>query len=423
MTYPEAILYLESFVNYEKYPNYPYKRSFRLRRVKDFLNSINAPQGSLKAIHVAGSKGKGSTSAFIAYILRESGFKVGLYTSPHLSDFRERIRILKPRPKSSGEKTQDPFEGMIPRVELLKLVSYFKPRIDNFNKLSKSGPLTFFEIVTVLAFVYFKDNNVDFVVLETGLGGRLDATNVVKPLVSVITPISYEHTAILGNTLSEIAGEKAGIIKKNIIVVSAPQPNEAMKVIKSKCKELSCELREAGNAAKYRLNLLGAHQLMNAGVALEAIKALNLDISDTCIKKGLENTVWPGRCEIINRCPYIILDGAQNKASARAIKNTIVENFDYNKLILILGVSNDKDIKGICFELSPIAGKVILTKANSLRATNPGILAKEFKEKDKYITESVKEAKNLARSLAGKDDLILVTGSLFVVGEFRNAQK
>ena len=182
-------------------------------------------------------------------------------------------------------------------------------------------------------------------------------------------------------------------------------------------------MREAGKDANYRLNLLGAHQLMNAVVAREAIRALNLGISDDLIKKGLENTVWPGRCEIINRRPYVILDGAQNKASARAIKKTIVENFDYNKLILVLGVSNDKDNKGICSELFLVADKIILTKANSIRATKPDVLAKQFKDKKTYITENVKEAKRLARSLAGKKDLVLVTGSLFVVGEFRNAQK
>jgi dihydrofolate synthase/folylpolyglutamate synthase len=162
---------------------------------------------------------------------------------------------------------------------------------------------------------------------------------------------------------------------------------------------------------------------MNAAVAREAIRALNLDISDELIKKGLENTVWPGRCEIVTRRPYVILDGAQNKASARAIKKTIVENFDYNKLILVLGVSNDKDIKGICSELSPVADKIILTKANSIRATKPDVLAKQFKDKEAYITESVEEARRLVRSLAGEKDLVLVTGSLFVVGEFRNAQK
>ena len=423
MTYPEAIRYLESFVNYEKIPGYPYKKSFKLRRIKDFLKSIDNPQTSFNSIHVAGSKGKGSTCAFIAYILREAGFKVGLYTSPHLSDFRERIRILIPRPAFSGKKPKDPFEGKISKAKLLRLVSYLKPRIESFNKRSKSRPLTFFEIVTVLAFVYFKKNNVEFAVLETGLGGRLDATNVVKPLVSVITPLSYEHTGILGNTLAEIAGEKSGIIKKNTVVISAPQADESMKVIRDKCEELKCILHEAGNTAKYRLNLLGAHQLMNAAVAQEAVRALNLNVSDGCIKRGLGNTVWPGRCEIVNRRPYIILDGAQNKASARAIKKTIVENFNYNKLILVLGVSNDKDIKGICSEFSPIADKVILTKANSIRATKPGVLAKQFKNKKNYITESVKEAKTLAKSLARKEDLILVTGSLFVVGEFRNAQR
>ncbi|MFA5276733.1 MAG: folylpolyglutamate synthase/dihydrofolate synthase family protein [Candidatus Omnitrophota bacterium] len=422
MIYSQAIRYLESFVNYEKIPDYPYKGLIRLKRIKDFLKIIDSPQDSLRCIHVAGSKGKGSTCIFIASILRESGYKVGLYTSPHLSDFRERIRILIPRAAFGGLRKKDPFEGKIPKKELLRLVAYLKKRIDNFNKHSKSGPLTFFEIFTVLAFLYFKKNNVDFAVLETGLGGRLDATNVVRPLACVITPISYEHTRLLGKTLTKIAKEKSGIIKRNTSVISAPQNNAPRRFIRQRCSELNAALYEVRKGTAFRVNLLGAHQLMNAAVAQKTVEVLNLGVGIDCVKQGLKNALWPGRCEIAGRSPYIILDGAQNKASAKVIKKAVRDNFNYKKLVLVLGISNDKDIKGICKELSPIADKVVLTKADSIRATAPDTLALQFRNKEKYLTASVKEAKALAKSLARRGDLILVTGSLFVVGEFRHAQ-
>ncbi|MDP2940706.1 MAG: Mur ligase family protein, partial [Candidatus Omnitrophota bacterium] len=283
MTYPEAIQYLESFINYERLPAYPYKEYLKLERVQGFLEAIGDPQDSLKCIHVAGSKGKGSTCAYITYILREAGFKTGLYTSPHLSDFRERIRILSHKvTRSQGHKSQKDFEGMITKRELAGLVRRFKPAIEKYNKNSPYGPLSFFEVYTALAFIYFQEQKVDFAVLETGLGGRLDATNVARALVAVITPISYEHTDKLGNTLRKIATEKAGIIKSVIgypclplpagqagagrgysvigrepstenrapIVISAPQEREAREAISDKCKRVGARLFEVGKDIK-----------------------------------------------------------------------------------------------------------------------------------------------------------------------------
>jgi len=472
MTYPETIRYLESFINYEKIPAYPYKESLKLERIKDFLTMINNPQDSLKCIHVAGTKGKGSTCAFLTYILREAGHRVGLYTSPHLSDFRERIRVLGAR-REGRQGARREFEGMISKDELMELVVRLKPTIDEYNKHSKYGPLSFFEVYTSLAFIYFKEKKVDFAVLETGLGGRLDATNVVKPLVCAITPISYEHTQKLGNTLREIATEKAGIIKvqgsrfkvQGSIVITAPQEEEVRKVIRNKCKQVGAKLYEVGRDVSYRVHgsgfmvqglagrytdlrirLLGKHQLINATVAagvIEALRNYNINVNVDSIRAGLYNTVWPGRCEVVSKNPLVVLDGAQNVASAKVLKETIKENFSaesavggeggkYKKLILVLGISSDKDIKGICQELCPLADEIILTQASNPRAACVDDIEKIIRAQGTCLpagrtghraqvikSKNVKEAKERALHIAKKEDLILVTGSLFVVGEAR----
>ena len=247
MSYPEVISYLESFINYEKIPSYPYKESLKLERISGFLEIIGNPQLTLKYLHIAGTKGKGSTCAFLTYILRQAGYKAGLYTSPHLSDFRERIRILVPGPNKASD-----FEGMVSKERLASIAERLKPAIDSYNKNSAYGPLTFFEVYTAIALVYFEEQNVDFAVLETGLGGRLDATNVVNSLICAITPISYEHADKLGSTLREIAAEKAGIIKsKSSIIVTALQEEEAMRVIEDKCRETGSKLLKIGEDITY----------------------------------------------------------------------------------------------------------------------------------------------------------------------------
>jgi len=448
MTYPETIQYLESFINYEKIPAYPYKESIKLERIKNFLAIINNPQDSFKCLHIAGTKGKGSTCAFLAYMLRQAGYKVGLYTSPHLSDFRERIRILRPQAPDKNPKPVKDFEGMISQAEITGLVERLKPLIQDYNKYSEYGPLSFFEVYTSLTFVYFKEKKVDFAVLETGLGGRLDATNVVNPLVAAMTPISYEHTQKLGQTLREIATEKAGIIKnKESIIISAPQEEEARQVIRTRSLEVKSRLYEVNKDIFYNINksgfnvrgvfdkypdlnikLLGKHQLINATVAVGVIETLRfngINVGIDAIRDGLYNTIWPGRCEAVSTNPLIVLDGAQNIASMRALKETIKENFfaecgKYERLILVLGISSDKDIKGICNEIYDLADTIVLTKSDNPRATEPETLVKYFNGKEVHITDNVKEAKELALWVSKKEDLILVCGSLFVVGEFRN---
>ncbi len=471
MIYPEAIAYLNSFANYEKNTNYSYRQTLKIARIQNFLSVLGNPQKNLRVIHIAGTKGKGSTCAFVAYILREAGYSVGLYTSPHLNDFRERIRILTLKrhpeahslrsvqapPKDQGVRFFAPepalsesegelrmtvdFEGRISKQDLSCLVKELKPAINKYNHQSKYGPLSFFEVYTAMAFLYFKQKKTDFVVLETGLGGRLDATNTADSLVCGITPISLEHVQKLGKTLAKISAEKSGIIKKfGAIVISAAQNKNARQVISNRCKKFKADFLQVGRQIKYfkdkfgfkikglfntyknlRIKLIGQHQMANASLAVGIIEALNFygfNISAQAIRRGLGSTIWPGRVEVIGKDPLVVLDGAQNLASAQVLKNTIRENFKYQKLILVLGISGDKNLAGICKTLEPLADEIILTAAATHRATDPRKLATYFKRK-LYLTKSVKEAKLLAKKLAEKKDLILVTGSLFVVGEFR----
>lgn len=461
MTYPQVKRYLDSLANYEKDINYSYQKTLTLKRIRDFLALIGNPQQGLRIIHIAGTKGKGSTCALVAYILREANFSVGLYTSPHLNDFRERIRILRPLAGKSKPRGRD-FEGKISRGALTGLVNALAPVITKYNRRAKYGRLSFFEVYTALAFLYFKRQGVNFVVLETGLGGRLDATNVADSLICGITPLSFEHVQKLGNTLVKIAAEKAAIIKRQGgIVISASQAPEARRMILARCEKFQARLYEVGRQIKYskiknsftikglnrdyknlRLNLRGEHQIANAALAVGLVESLSwrgFNVPLLAIRRGLKHVVWPGRCEVIHKRPLIVLDGAQNLASARVLKKAIRENFSafgarladrqesvmarrYRKLILVLGISSDKDIAGICKCLGSLADEVILTRADTVRAAPVEKLAGYFKRK-LHLTSSVKEAKLLAGQIAQKEDLILVTGSLFVVGEFRNVKR
>ena len=466
MTYPEVTKYLDSFMDYEKIPQYPYKKSIRLERIKQFLNRLDNPQDDLKCVHIAGTKGKGSTCAFIAYLLRQAHLKVGFYTSPHLSNFRERIRILKPITNHQSPIKEDYFEGMINEFELINLVERLRPDIEKYNSQSKYGALSFFEIYTALAFMYFKKEKVDFAILETGLGGRLDATNTVNSLITVISPISYEHTRQLGDTLTEIAQEKTGIIKSSsqlavdsspLVVISAPQNEEVIEIIRDRCRKQNAILYEIGkditfqrkdfcrnhqcfningafgNLAGLEIRLLGRHQIINATLAVAVVLALSkfyqVGVNLEVIKNGLYNTTWPGRFEMILEKPLVILDGAQNLASAQALTETLVENFPDRRIILVLGISQDKDIKGICKELCPLTEEIILTQANNPRAAGVGFIQQIIRnQKPEYRnpiikTKDVKEAIKLATKKANPEDLILVTGSLFLVGEARDLLK
>ena len=430
MTYREAIDYLGSFVNYEKRSGYDYKGSFRLDRMRKLAGLLGSPQNDIKSIHVAGSKGKGSTSVFVQSVLKEAGFKTGLYTSPHLVSFRERIRIN---------------DSLISEEDLSRLLEKVRAAVDRLDDKP-----SFFEVYTAIAYLYFKENNVDFAVYEVGLGGRLDATNIIEPLVCAITPISYEHTNILGRTLKEIASEKAGIIKKDSICVIAPQDKEALDAIKDILKKnnarsiivgkdiLFKELKAAEESERFSIfglsdkypiletKLLGSHQIVNAATAIGVIDGLKLrgiTIPAKAIIDGIKNARWEGRLEVMSKRPLVILDGAQNKASASSLSIAIKKRFKYKNIILVLGISKDKDIKGILEELLPMAGTVILTKACiKERACEPSDIKRFIDTKDKniFLTSGVEEALAKAIALTAQEDLILITGSLFVVGEARD---
>ncbi|MGB2706060.1 MAG: folylpolyglutamate synthase/dihydrofolate synthase family protein [Candidatus Omnitrophota bacterium] len=438
MDYPEAVRYLDSFIDYEKI-GYKGRELFNLERMWRLAEIFNNPQDSFPVIHISGTKGKGSIASFISGILKEAGFNVGLYTSPHLIEPRERIKI------NNETINEDDFAFCAGGI---------KRKLDSEN-LGFSP--TYFEIYTLLAFNYFKAEKIDFGVIEVGLGGRLDATNIVKPLISVVTPISYDHTHILGNSLEKIAFEKSGIIKTGCVVISAPQEEEALEVIRKKCESLNTPLilvgRDVGFKEIYHdsekeifdirgiftrykhctSRLLGRHQVINAACAVAAIESLEKTMSPSTdpnqprrlirgrltngIKKGLEKTENPARCEVIARNPYIILDGAQNRASANALKETIKRNFNYKRLILVLGILKEKDIRGVCEELAPLADSVILTKAKIERAEEPRSIARFTKAKFVTLTDSVGEAMEKAQVSAGPEDMILVAGSFFVAGE------
>ncbi|MCJ7522934.1 MAG: bifunctional folylpolyglutamate synthase/dihydrofolate synthase [Dehalococcoidia bacterium] len=425
MKYRAAIDFILERTDYERWPGYNYASRFDLRRMDDLLLRLGSPHLSARAVHIAGSKGKGSTAAMIAAALCAAGYRTGLYTSPHLVSIRERIKV-DGRP--------------ILKREITEVVTKMRGHVEEMDRELTYGELSTFELLTAAAFMHFQQKKVDFQVLETGLGGRLDATNMVTPEVCVITSISFDHTEVLGDTLAQIAAEKAGIIKPGIPVVSSPQPEEAAAVIKDACVKRKAGLITAGKdvswvetgftlsgqslevqgiKGSYRITipLLGSYQVQNAVTAVAALEILGLPKEK--IERGLANTDWPGRLQILRRRPLLVVDGAHTKDSARKLKEALKQYFHFNRLILIIGVSADKDISGIVAELAPIADVVIATSSRHPRAMPIESVVNEFvhqgirAEKAEGVAQAVRRAQERAR----KGDLICATGSLFLVGE------
>ena len=433
MNYKAALAYIDTFINSERSPDFSRQaRFYNLERISHLLTQLGNPHRQLKVVHVAGSKGKGSTAALIASILTHAGYKTGLFTQPHLISPRERCRINS---------------RLISEEEFARSVDRLKPSIEAMGELKSIGRVSFFEIYTALAFSYFADNAVDFAVIEVGLGGRLDATNVVDPLVSVITPISLEHTAILGDTHEAIAKEKAEIIKPNRPVVLAPQIPEAQAVFEAIAADRDAPMDGVGRDIHLKrkdwningqtfdlttqsafypdlfLPLLGEHQAINAATAVASIERIRQEeyrVSRTSIYDGLREVRWAGRMQVVGRSPVILLDGAHSPTSAEALCKAIREIFRYRRLILVVGLMRDKDLQAIGQVLCPFAAEIITTQAfDNPRVIPAEEIAQAWLETGAnfHVCSSVREAIPLAQSIATPSDLICIAGSIYIVGE------
>lgn len=432
-----------------------------LQNITKLLEILDNPHKKMKIIHVAGTNGKGSTCAMIDSILRAKGYRVGLYTSPYLEVFNERMRV-------NGANISDD--------DLARLTQRVKEAVIYMRENDLGSP-TEFEVVTAIGFLYFKEQAVDFLVLEVGMGGRLDATNVVTPLVSVITPISIDHEQYLGSTISDIAYEKCGIIKPNVPVITAPQEPEALRVIEKTCHDRKCALKKVYAEQKLQrddyisykflhdnlngiffdlqtpkvlyqglnLQLLGVHQIENSATAVGAIEALEshgVSVEETAVYDGLKNAKWPGRLEILGHNPLILIDGAHNIAGIRTLRTTLEKHFSQKKKILVLGILEDKDYTHMLEQILPVADTVITTAPDNPRALsseklaeailqvfpNKAVQADEVNVTNEdhiriYSREAIKDAISLANTLANPEDMIIYAGSLYMIGTARSLLK
>lgn len=444
-SYQQALDYLYSFINFEQKSLDRYQASkIDVDRPRRLLAHFGNPQNRYPSLHIAGTKGKGSVAAMCAACLRAAGLRVGLYTSPHLRDFRERIRVITP---------DDP-DGRIPEEA-------FTRHMDDVRRFIEQSPgITWFEIVTAIAFIHFAEAAVDVAVVEVGLGGRLDATNVLTPEVSVITSLSLDHTQLLGDTLAQIAYEKGGIIKPGIPIVVADQKLEALATLETVAAERNAPMTVIGRDWRYRtvrtprsqgerrrliveqsanpdfippgsefvVSLSGEHQLGNAALALAALEKVHgrfpaLTLSN--LREGLATVQWDGRLQLLQagaNKPAVLIDCAHNDDSAARLASALANDYQYQRLILIFGAPEDKNITGMLSRLLPMADHVIMTTANHPRSATPERLAEMAAQlgKEVTMTHSVAEGVTVALRMARPGDLVLATGSIIVIGDLLN---
>ncbi len=432
--YKEAIAYLFDRTDYEKEERVRYNiTTFSLERMLKLLALVGDPHTKIKTVHIAGTKGKGSTATMLAKMLEANGLTVGLYTSPHLVHLHERIVVNS---------------QMISEAEMLELLNRIYAPVE---KLNKTDPPTFFEIMTTLAFLYFVDRKIDIGVIETGMGGRLDSTNVILPEVVGITSLSIDHKLQLGETLDLIAMEKAGVFKRGVPAVTVEQEPMAMNVLRAQATAMKAPLSVTGSDIDFscrfetsrehgphtriclttptsrfehlRVPLHGRHQAINCGLALallDKLKAAGYQIDNDKAAEGLSTVRLAGRMEMICEDPRIMIDGAHNAASIRALIHAIGQNIPYDSMVVIFGCNSDKDIKGMMAELQYGADKVIFTRSNSVKAMPPQDLADVYTElcgKMCQTASCLGEALQLARSAIGREDLICITGSFYLIGQ------
>ena len=446
--YTKAKKYLDSFINYEQKVSFSYKKSLKLERTYWLLDCLDISYQNLPCIHIAGTKGKGSTAHFCAHLLAASGFRVGLYTSPHLFDFRERIAIKYAEAKGQSSRVKIK-SCLIPKKDVVGIIVEFKSKLEK-SKLPKGlGKISFFEIYTAVAFKYFLEAGVDLAILETGLGGRLDATNVISPFLSIITHIGYDHTDKLGRSLSDIAREKAGIIKRKTPLICASQRPAALRAIKIKSKKETAPLFIFGRdfkaenirlAAQYslfdftsyehkvkdlKISLKGKYQIENASCALLAsflLKDMGLINEQEEFRKEISNCFLEARFEIVAKQPLIIMDIAHNSSSFTVLSDNLKRYFPSKKIILIFACSKDKDAKAMISKID--YDQLILTSFPNPRCREPLSLKKICKLSKVSIAEDIREALSVAKKIYTKDhSAIVISGSLFLVAQAKKFLK
>jgi len=433
-SYQKAIGYLFERTDYEKQQRLRYNvTTFNLKRMHNLLSLLGDPHTKIHTVHIGGTKGKGSTATMLAKMLEANGYKVGLYTSPHVVHLHERITVNS---------------EMISEKQMRDLLNRIYAPVE---KLSKTDQPTFFEIMTAIAFMHFVDMSVDIAIVETGLGGRLDSTNVIQPDVVGITSLSIDHSQLLGNTIDSIAEEKAGIFKRGVPAITVQQDPLAMQVLKSRAIAIEAPLSVTGGDIDFslrfetsrehgphtriclttptskfehlRVPLHGKHQAINCGLALamlDKLKSMGYDIDNQKAADGLQNVSLAGRMEMIWHDPRIMIDAAHNAASIKALIHAIGQNIPYDSMVVIFGCNNDKDVRGMLEKLQYGADKVIFTRSNSPKAVSPDELAEMYTEicgKMCQTAASLSQALLLAKSAVSKEDLICITGSFYLIGQ------
>ena len=445
MTYQDAVASLEGLVNYERAPAPQAMRAVRLDRMQRLCRRLGEPQRRFRSVLVAGTNGKGSICALLYSMLRASPLRVGLYTSPHVEDLRERIRVWgSDRPPQERTHADDWIEP----TAFADLVTELAPHLEAMRKGGADDTPTYFEVLTALAFLYFSQQRVEVAVVEVGLGGRLDATNVLQQAVSVLGPIGVDHVEVLGADPALIAREKGGIIKPRQTVVSAPQSDVVEEVLRVICEQEGAPLLTCGRdltAAVHRhdlrglditvtglrglyeslqIPLIGRHQAQNAVLAIGALEALSpTGIPHSVVERGLAQVVWPGRLEVVHEEPLVVMDGAHNPQAAAALRAALMELSGSRRIHLLVGMSNDKSVEGLGEMVGTLALSATCTKSRHPRALDPTALAKRLSVfcPDVHVMSDAADAYTYLLNAVAPTDAIVVTGSLYLVGQLRAA--